>query len=391
MKFVPRLSLFIITVLFLTGIISTILVLNQNRLALLFFNNTTANSWNQQQIYQRIDLTKSWFLHNIDQKKKILEYEYDPDTDQYSDDNNHVRQLATLWSMTETNKLLGADQELDSLIFNTINYYLYYTECDQNSCYLKINNKAKLAYNAFLLLALQNTPDYPNSANWQGKLGRAILKQQQNNGSYNTYFDSDKNSGTDYYPGEAMLALIKYYRLTDEPAYLQSVNSAFYYYRDYWRKNKNSPFIPWHSQADYLLYLETKDPAVADFVFEISDWLIANRQVLNSANPQYIGGFPKPTPKITTAVDLEGLLDAYQLAKLVNDQEHIAKYQKSVDLGINFLLKLQYTPDLDLQPINPGRAYGGFRQSLTNNDQRIDYSQHAVMALIKAYNYNSLE
>ncbi len=102
-----------------------------------------------------------------------------------------------------------------------------------------------------------------------------------------------------------MLALIKLYDYTKDKKYLDSVNKAFYYYRDYWRNNKNTAFVPWHSQTYKLLFKETKDPDVAEFIFEMNDWIIDNYQIQKSKYPDEVGGFPKYYPTFSTSVYLE--------------------------------------------------------------------------------------
>jgi hypothetical protein len=161
-------------------------------------------------------------------------------------------------------------------------------------------------------------------------LGKGIISLQNIDGSFNTYFVSDRNTGVDYYPGEAMLALIKLYNKTRERTYLDAVYKAFYYYRQYWRNNKNTAFIPWHSQIYFLLYNEIKDPQIKDFVFEMNDWLINNYQIYSDAYIDEIGGFPKSNPRNSTSSYLEGIADACLLARNIDDNFHLIKYRDGI-------------------------------------------------------------
>jgi hypothetical protein len=326
---------------------------------------------NQQIIQDRILITKSWFLNNIDQTKGILHYQYQPKIDSYSTENNHTRQLATLWAITELNKFLNTDQALTDLINSTLDYYLYFKKCTTDYCYLQIDNNSQIAQNAFSLLALQNTPNYHNSKNLQKQFAQALINQQQKNGSYKLYFNTKDLTGLNYYPGETMLALMKYYQLTNNPVYLASVQKAYKYYKKYWQTNKNAAFIPWQTQAAYYLYQETGNQAIADFIFNMNDWLIAKNQII-------------------TPVYLEGLIDAYKLAVQNQDQQRIQEYKKTINLSLNYLLNLQYTEKSAQNFIEPQKVIGGFRNSLETDAQRIDSSQHALMALIKIYQINLL-
>ena len=331
---------------------------------------------------ERIGLAASWFKNNTN-RNGGLEYEYEPSKDEYSSDNNHVRQIATVWSVAGVRNFLD-DESLTPIIHSALDMYVENIECKDEYCFVKIDSSAKLAYNAFMVLALLHAPEYPSADRHMRLLADGILSQQQENGSYNTYFDSNRNSGTDYYPGEAMYALMQLYEATGDVRYLESVKKAFPYYRKYWRKNISTAFVPWHSQAYLLLYRATKDPEVADFVFEMNDWLIDRYQIKDSSRLDYIGGFPRSEPRYSTASYEEGINDAYSLAKMIGDKEHMQKYRDSIRMGMRFILLTQFTPENAFYITNQDRAIGGFRKKLTDNEQRIDYTQHASFAIMKS-------
>jgi AMMECR1 domain-containing protein len=341
-------------------------------------------------LFERIALAKTWFINNINNRTERLQYMYYPSSDKYSSSNNYVRQLATLWSITKL-KDFFQDSSFDNLIEETLNYYLDYSVCIEDYSFIMISNEAKLAYNAFLILSLLHVHDYPDNNKLLTLLGKGIISLQNIDGSFNTYFVSDRNTGVDYYPGEAMLALIKLYNKTRERTYLDAVYKAFYYYRQYWRNNKNTAFIPWHSQIYFLLYNEIKDPQIKDFVFEMNDWLINNYQIYSDAYIDEIGGFPKSNPRNSTSSYLEGIADACLLARNIDDNFHLIKYRDAIRLGVRFILLTQYTEDNAFYIRNQKRALGGFRHSLISNTQRIDYTQHAIMALMKIYNNRILD
>lgn len=341
-------------------------------------------------LFERIALAKTWFINNINNRTERLQYMYYPSSDKYSSSNNYVRQLATLWSITKL-KDFFQDSSFDNLIKETLNYYLDYSVCIEDYSFIMISNEAKLAYNAFLILSLLHIPDYPDNKKWLTSLSKGIISLQNIDGSFNTYFVSDRNTGIDYYPGEAMLALMKLYNKTGDRTCLDSVYKAFYYYREYWRNNKNTAFIPWHTQTYFLLYNEMKNPEIKDFIFEMNDWLIDNYQIQSDIYIDKIGGFPKSNPRNSTSSYLEGIADAYLLARNIDDNFHLIKYRDAIRLGVRFILLTQYTEDNAFYIGNQKRALGGFRHSLISNTQRIDYTQHAIMALMKIYNNRILD
>lgn len=345
---------------------------------------------NKDMLNERIALSRDWVKNNINHKTGLLEYKYLPSDDDYSDDNNHVRQIATLWSVAKTRNFLN-DPSLDTMINRSLDYYLNYIRCEDDYCYLEIKDTSKLAYSAFIIMALLEAKEYPDSASLREKFANGILHQQIEDGSYRTYFNSDKNSGVDFYPGEAMLALMMHYVDTKDEKYRISVEKAFPYYRKYWQGNKNTAFVPWHSQVYRLLYEVNKNKELAEFVFEMSDWIIKTQQAKESPYEDEIGGFPPLEPRYSTSAYAEGLNDAYVLAKLVGDKIREAKYKDSVMKATRFILLTQYIPENSFYLKNPERAIGGFRKNLTNNEQQVDYIQHAVLALLKSLENGVLE
>ncbi len=339
-------------------------------------------------INERIELAQAWFINNIDESTGLVHYSYLPSADIYIARENKTRELAGLWSMAASQKFLDNDR-LNDIVKNTLDYYIDRVECRSDYCVVKFDGKTLLSYNAFVVLTLAEYTDYPDHKNWLDKLSRGLLAHQRADGSFRTEFTSDSDSGIDYYPGEAMLALMRAYKLTGEKNYLNAVGSAIPYYRAYWRGNNNTAFIPWHTQVNYLYYLETKNSSSADFVFEMNDWLIDLHQIKQSEFHDVLGAFPKSDPRYSTSAYLEGINDAYSLAVELGDREHQIRYKDSIKWATRFILLTQYTDQNTFYLPDPQRAIGGFRRSLINNEQRIDCTQHALLALIKAYN-NSL-
>ncbi|MFA5146606.1 MAG: AMMECR1 domain-containing protein [Candidatus Omnitrophota bacterium] len=335
-------------------------------------------------ILERISLGYGWFLNNVDPGSGMTQYAYSPARDLYSEKNNHPRQMAALWAITELRRFLR-DGSSDELIEREIDYYLGRLRDEGGYSFFVIDGRASIAYNAFMILALLNT-DRPDKGGVLKRLGDGILAMQDPDGSYDTDFIKKGNDGIDYAPGEAMLGLMHLYAATGDEAYLGSVKKAFPYYRDHWRANKNAAFIPWHTQTYYLLYRHTKDRSLADFIFEMNDWSIDNYQVFESGHPDEIGGFTKGTPRgCSTSVYLEGINDAYRLARETGDTARAAKYSESIRLGTRFILQTQFTKENSFYLKNASRAAGGFRQSLERDPIRVDYVQHASRALVKAY------
>ncbi|HNV85857.1 MAG TPA: AMMECR1 domain-containing protein [Candidatus Omnitrophota bacterium] len=325
-------------------------------------------------------LAADWYKKSVNPGTGLLHYEYYPARDVYSDSNNYTRQVAVIWAIAKLEEFFG-NGSLSPLIRKSLDHYLGFAKEAKEGIYIDVGPRPNIAFNAFMILALLDSPDYPEADAWIRRLAGGILGEQREDGSFILDFQSDDKGGIDYYPGETLLALMKLYEKTREKRYLHAVEKAFPYYRDYWRGNKNTAFVPWHSQADYLLYRETGREDVARFVFEMTDWILGEQNL--SPWPDERGGFRR-SPGNSTASYLEGLNDAYETARLAGDEARRQRYGTAIRQGIRYVMQTQCTWAQAFFLPNADRAVGGFRQSVINNAQRIDYTQHAAFALMKS-------
>lgn len=358
------------------------------KIADLYRNNILININNidENRIIQSINLGYHWLNNDVNPKTKMLEYLYLPSSDKYDDSTNHIRILAVNWATAEMMKFLNDDSMKETVHATLDDYLKKYKQQNKNGSYLNIKGSAKIAFNAFLAMALINTRDYPKRDELINDLGRAILAQQQSDGRFLTDFEAGGEDGIDYYAGESLLALMKLYYETGDEKYFSAAKKAFPYYRDYWRKNKNTAFIPWQTQTYYLMYQKEKNKEWANFTFEINDWLVDNYQQMENNYPDFLGGFKK-IPTNSTFAYAEGVNDAYALAKIANDKKHEEKFLNSARLATRFVIQAQFTQENIFYFENKEKVLGGFRTSLLDNSIRCDNAQHAVLALIKSLNY----
>ena len=69
---------------------------------------------------------------------------------------------------------------------------------------------------------------------------------------------------------------------------------------------------------------------------------------------------------------------------LAGDTQRVRKYAQAIRLGTRYILQTQFTQENTFYVRYPERAIGGFAQSLTRIYLRNDYTQHGVMALMRA-------
>lgn len=326
-----------------------------------------------------IELGGEWFLNN--QNEDFIYYTYYPYFNSYDKSSHELREMGALWSITKLAKFLK-DERYTELANKGFLYFSKYFEYSDNEDYIYVNitpEKIKLGYNAFAILSLLEI-EHPEKDHLLEGLANGILHLQKDSGELKTFFYSTRDSGKDYYPGEALLALMSLYEYTDNQKYLDAVKKAFPHYVEYFEKNPNTAFVPWQSRAYYKLFKATKDEEVRKFIFEMNDYM------LDDYNPKNECSDYDFTPGIVAAVHSEGVNMAYDLARDVGDEKRSECYRNFSKESSDYILTLQITNQNEFEP----QAIGGFLGNPESDSQKVDRNQHAVLSLMDAYNFGIL-
>lgn len=257
----------------------------------------------------------------------------------------------------------------------------------QGSYVLDYDGKAKLGANGLALSALSRQIELdPRNGNRRSAeaLAAVILTMQQKDGSFQMRYKLQGNaqvqSGSLYYPGEAMLGLISLYGLNHDARLLDAARRGADYLIERQRKMDSLPADAWFMQALESLYNIGREKRYVEHAIALAEAMIAD-QYAEDAPDGYAGGFGPGSPRGTPAASRgEGLLAAYRLARTTGDQraESIATALKA---AARFQLAQQLTPDT-AGARNPRLAAGGFREDLTSMKIRIDYVQHNISSLL---------
>lgn len=322
--------------------------------------------------YQRaIQIGGEWFLRN--QNDKFLYYTYDVVTQRYSKSQHPLREMASLWALTRLAKYLD-DGRFTQLADKGMAYFEGYFKYDEKNdfCYVDMGKgNCKLGETAFIMLSLL-AMEYPEKDLYLEKFANGVLYLQQSDGSLNTIYNSDDKTSEDYYPGEALLAMMSLYEYQGDLAYLGCVKRAFPYYVSHFRATRNPAFVPWQTRAYQKLYRATGDKKVAEFIFEMNDFILQQYAPQDECDKfDFYRG-------IVTAVYLEGVNKAYELARDTGDVKRQKAYADFIRAGSDYILTLQ----LLREPSLPGVAVGGFIVNKNSPSLRVDQNQHAVMALM---------
>ncbi len=336
-----------------------------------------------------------WFKNNLLEEGRMT-YKYWPSRGAESTSNNMIRQWMATACLGRVARAHD-DQELFSRAAQNIRYNLteYYKEGDDGLGLIEFNGKVKLGAIALAALSMVEHPERQSFARYEQAILRTIDALWHDDGSFTTFYKSPsvvkKHSNANFYPGEALLLWAALYEESPDPVLLDRFMKSFRFYRQWHLSNRNPAFIPWHTQAYYKVWKTTQNEELRDFVFLMNDWLLGVQQWESAERfPDTQGRFydPKrpfgPPHASSTGVYLEGLIDAHQMAKASGDSGRQEQYRRSIIRGLRSVMQLTFLDDVDLYYVyQKDKVLGGVRETVYDNEIRVDNIQHNLMALLK--------
>lgn len=251
-----------------------------------------------------------------------------------------------------------------------------------------------LAAAGLLVLAIHELPaPAADLLEQSDQLCAFIQSQQQPDGSLR-YAEADDPEGVNYYPGEALYGLMRSQQHRPAPWKIEVARKAVKFYLPWWRSHKNMAFVPWQTAAYAEAYLRSQEQPFADAVFEMTEWLCALQYpTLDPRHPYWGGGFMSyadgkavtTAPQISSASYAEGLAEACRVARKAGDVTRFPRYREALERALQFVTRLQYT-DANTQHFTDWyrpALLGGFFASHQDGNLRVDYTQHAVSALVQ--------
>ncbi|PRQ05493.1 hypothetical protein ENSA5_02210 [Enhygromyxa salina] len=358
----------------------------------------------------------NWLINNVDEDGRLV-YHYFPSPEKEAKGNNMIRQ----WMATNALVRWAHDRE-DQAVFDLVEknidynleHFFHYERDrvverfaegeligDDVLGVIEYNRKTKLGGVALAGMAMWLHPKRDKWADEIAGLQRMVDYLWHDDGSFTSFYKGSDKEYFNFYPGEAMLWWATIYAETKDPELLRKYKLSFEYYRKWHLEeaNRNPAFVPWHLQADYAMWkaLGPEEQAFKDdlveFCFEIAHWLVDNMQQWDEGEYVYEderGRFYAPAERwgvphaSSTGVYLEGLIDAWQLARDLGDAERQEHYRVSMIRGIRSMMQLQFVDDVDMFYVSD-RKYveGGIRTTVYDNRIRCDNVQHPMMGIIK--------
>ncbi|MHC4672305.1 MAG: hypothetical protein ACYTBZ_07450 [Planctomycetota bacterium] len=333
---------------------------------------------------------QNWLVSQVHPDGRIT-YKYWPSRGEESTSNNMIRQFMATICLARIANFYNDDHTV-SLLDKNIKYNLKHFYRKEGSIgYIEYKETVKLGAVAIATLAIIENPNRKYYTSYENAMRQFIRSMWCEDGHFKTFYKpTGRNDNHNFYPGEALLLWA--YLIHENPNLdlLKNFMTSASYYREWHLNNRNPAFIPWHTQAYYMVWQQTKDAFLANWIFEMNDWLLDIQQWDNTVYDDTKGRFYHtsnrygPPHASSTGVYLEGLVDAYKLARELDDSTRMKKYRRSIVRGLQSVMQLQFVDDIDMFYISKrDRVYGALRTTVYNNEIRIDNVQHVLMAVLK--------
>jgi hypothetical protein len=336
----------------------------------------------QSEIIKRLELVFDWYKGMVSAETGRLVYSYDPEEDVAVADGSPIRDIASIYDVEILGRFLSRPDLLPVVERSLRHHVDDLVERDGTLIpdASRLGEPPGIAHSAFMALSLLES-SLPGRESKITALANGILRQQRSDGSYKIHFGDASDVGLEFYPGEAMLALVETYAATRDPRYLASVERGFAHYRDRFPETAVAPellvfYAHWQSQYGARLHEFTKSDhlrsAVRDYVLALHD------RIVDAGFCDAVERSPMGQATVEVASALEGANDAYTIAKREGDARRTQAFERCIRIALRFLLRAQR-----LERCTP-RERGGFGDSLTERtQQRIDVTGHVVSGFVK--------
>ncbi len=221
------------------------------------------------------------------------------------------------------------------------------------------------------------------------ELGRAIQSLQAKDGEFGVHEWTVPGGEPlpvkcEYYPGEALLAMVRIHPLAPEDSWLDTAERAARWLievRDADPDPRRQEHDHWLLYGLDGLHRLRPRPAYLAHVRKIVG-AILDAQHRRHDRADYVGGYytiPNSTPVATRS---EGLGAACRLLRDFGHPGEADAVLAAIDRGVRFSLQTQFLPERAMYFRDPPRILGGFHRHLENFEIRNDYVQHNLSAIL---------
>lgn len=312
-----------------------------------------------------------------------FDYEYDVRRRELNEGDNQVRQAGALWALTLIYQVQPSD-ELRLGIEKGLAFFREHSRRSEAGRYVAYPGDLEGKTGTVALVALSLIDFLRAGADdaYRTELDEYVaflVSLRTDHGQFHGTYDLDtgapRGEPSPYFDGEALLALVKAAKhagheghaaaLADSAAAMYTIHAepALEGYR-----GDIKGFYQWGSMAYYELYTSAwSRPEYAKWTVAMALWMVDTHDVLRRPG--------------NTAYAYEGIIHAYELARLTGDTAARDKLAWVIDRGLGALTRWQIWHSAD--PL----ALGGVPNEATGTALRIDVTQHQMHAVILALRY----
>lgn len=352
------------------------------------------------------------YLVKILQENNKWLYEGDLGYDRYKTSYNQLRHAGTVYSLYQLYRATGVEKYKEAADRGWL-WVLTQIEREEDrggaDCAFlveksnkTIKGKKKTVYTVKLggtglaLIALAErlqVNSTPEDLELARQFANHILRSQHKDGSFDSYWpfkgQPAKRIRSIYYPGEAMLGLLRLYKIAPDQRYLEAAKAGVSYFINERFKllgmRLSVPPDAWLMLALNELHGFSPEKIYADYCETLTDSMKNDQldRAWETFYPDYDGGyFPFPPAVTPAGARMEGITACYQtLERVGRDNRDI---RELLARAARFQIERVIRPEFAHLYPNPGRALGAFRHSPVANMIRIDYNQHNISGLLIA-------
>ena len=352
----------------------------------------------QEALLESLKLAGQYLTGSVSESGRMI-YTYNPATAERPNEYNILRHAGTAFSMfdlyatTKDEDLLKAAQRARGYLLEQVQPWV---KDGTDAAAIAFGTKIKLGGAALAVIMLVSEMDATGDKEhlkMAQKLTRYLESQQREDGSFvssrNRKDGSERDFISIYYPGEALLALVRMYSIDKNSRWLDVAERAAHYLienRDKGKPTEKLPHDHWLLYGLNELYRERPKEIYLNHSRRIVA-AMRGMQRRGTWPPDYLGTFYSPPRTTPVATRAEGLLAAHKLFEDHGTKEEAQQALEMIHLAINFELQTQFRTESSMLLDRPPSAVGAFHRGMTHYEIRNDYVQHNISALLELYRY----
>ena len=378
----------------------------------------------EEQLLYSIKVGGLWLVNTVQDDGKF-DYEYYPNKDEGSRGYNIVRHAGSVYGLFEMWELAGHEAALsedrDRYIAAAAGSIGYVYEgikapdkarAPDRRCLLDDRGRCDSGSAALTLLTLLVRPD-PEEVPAEHRaaiyrddeteimegLGLTLLDMIDDKGQvWRKYSEAMTQEEVKkeplYYPGESMLALVRFHEATGDERWLDGARRIAERQMGWYERERFNNPDHWVMQALYRLWLIDKDDRYATNLYAMGRHYASEQYGVDghlgpiwSPWPDYIGAYRRTndTPRTTRAGSRsEALRAATELAWARGDDA--TPYEEALLGAARHLMEQQYTERNGYWIPDLARVHGAYPMGVVDNHVRIDNNQHALVGMVGALN-----